>query len=213
MFRKNIRVLLVALASTLACGTAGAIEGTAAEPSGGHAQEFGPTLPPIGYVKFCAVSPEECKGKLSDSGSRFALTPQRWQELYQVNTLVNAKVRPVSDQELYGQPELWALPNDAGDCEDYLLLKKKYLENIGFPPSALRITVVLDERQEGHAVLTVAALEGDFVLDNRRNDILRWNATGYTFLKRQSHDNPKRWVALIEKPPSATAVLSAIPKR
>jgi predicted transglutaminase-like cysteine proteinase len=173
-----------------------------------HAQEFGPTLPPIGYVRFCAASPSECK---SQGGGPIALTAQHWQELYQINTLVNAKVRPVSDQDLYGQPEVWALPRDAGDCEDYLLLKKKYLENLGFPASALRITVVLDERNEGHAVLTVAAREGDFVLDNRRNDILRWNLTGYTFVKRQSQDNPKKWVALVAQPASTT-VLSATRK-
>jgi predicted transglutaminase-like cysteine proteinase len=171
------------------------------------AEEFGPTLPPIGYVRFCAKSPAECKitGRTED----FQLTPARWQTLYQVNTMVNTKVKPVSDQELYGQAEVWTLPKDAGDCEDYLLLKKKYLEGMGFPSSSLLITVVYDERDEGHAVLTVATNEGDFILDNRRNDILRWHVTGYRFLKRQSHGDPKRWVALVKKPPSSTAAISA----
>ena len=169
---------------------------------------FGPTLPPVGYVQFCAASPAECRQK-SFAVKTLELTPERWRDVYQVNTLVNAKIRPVSDMELYGRAEVWTLPRDAGDCEDYLLLKKKYLEAMGFPASALLITVVLDERQEGHAVLTLASRDGDYVLDNRRNDILRWNITGYTFLKRQSNSNPKKWVALIGQSPVASAEISA----
>jgi predicted transglutaminase-like cysteine proteinase len=205
---RGVRISLIGV--LLTAGLAGPASAVKSEEPGDslHAQEFGPTLPPIGYVRFCATSPAECKAQ---GGGLFELTAERWQELYQINTLVNTKVRPVSDQELYGQPEVWALPRDAGDCEDYLLLKKKYLENLGFPASALRITVVLDERNEGHAVLTVAAREGDFVLDNRRNDILRWNLTGYSFVKRQSQDNPKKWVALVAQPASTT-VLSATRK-
>jgi predicted transglutaminase-like cysteine proteinase len=62
----------------------------------------------------------------------------------------------------------------------------------------LLITVVLDEKNEGHAVLTVAMEQGDYILDNRRNDIMLWNETGYTFLKRQSQQDPRAWIALTE---------------
>ncbi len=169
--------------------------------------EFGPTLPPIGYVRFCAKSPWECRqaGKVT----ALELTSARWQSLYQINTMVNIKVKPVSDQDLYGEAEVWTLPAEAGDCEDYLLLKKKHLEALGFPSSSLLITVVYDERNEGHAVLTVATTEGDFILDNRRNDILRWHVTGYRFLKRQSHGDPKKWVALSNQPTSVSGEVSA----
>ncbi len=124
------------------------------------------------------------------------MSPERWNLLYQVNTYVNGKIAPVSDQDLYGQPEYWAYPSDAGDCEDYLLLKRRYLMGLGFPIDALLITVVLDEKQEGHAVLTVTTGNGDYVLDNRRNEILRWSDFEYTFLKRQSPRDPRTWVAL-----------------
>ena len=167
------------------------------------ATEYGQTLPPVGYVRFCAEQPKEC-GPYSMVERivppRLMMSPERWNMLYQVNTYVNARIRPVTDQELYGEPERWAYPVKAGDCEDYLLLKKRKLEEIGFPSRALRITVVLQEKGEGHAVLTVTTDEGDYVLDNRRNEILLWNDTNYTFLKRQSADDPKRWVALQEAP-------------
>jgi predicted transglutaminase-like cysteine proteinase len=121
---------------------------------------------------------------------------------------VNEKIVPVSDNDLYGKAEYWTVPADAGDCEDYLLLKKKYLEALGFPPEALLITVVLDEKSEGHAVLTVAADTGDFVLDNRRDEILRWSDTGYRFLKRQSPQNPTQWVALMRPTAKQNAISS-----
>jgi predicted transglutaminase-like cysteine proteinase len=167
------------------------------------AAEFGQTLPPVGYVRFCASHAQECKPYSVVERmvpARLAMTPQRWTLLYQVNTYVNSQIRPVTDQELYGEAEHWTIPTRAGDCEDYLLLKKRKLEELGFPARSLRITVVLQEKGEGHAVLTVTSDEGDYVLDNRRNDILLWNDTEYTFLKRQSADDPKRWVALHQAP-------------
>jgi predicted transglutaminase-like cysteine proteinase len=136
------------------------------------------------------------------------MSPERWNLIYQVNTYVNGKIAPVSDQDLYGEPERWAYPTDAGDCEDYLLLKKRYLEGLGFPAETLLITVVLDEKNEGHAVLTVTTDGGDFILDNRRNDVFRWSDTNYTFLKRQSHANPVQWVALVKQPTSNSGFVS-----
>jgi predicted transglutaminase-like cysteine proteinase len=173
---------------------------------------YGETLPPVGFVNFCAANKTECATysvgeKLSSQ--HISMTPDRWNMLYQVNTFVNGKIKPVSDQELYGVAERWVIPSNAGDCEDYVLLKKQALEKLGVASKSLQITVVLDERNEGHAVLTVSTEEGDYILDNRRNDILLWNDTNYTFLKRQSADNPKKWVALLKKPTAAQSVASA----
>lgn len=176
--------------------------------AGNQAKVYGEALPPIGFVRFCADNPRECVPK-GHSVRRMEMTVERWHQLQQVNSFVNGKIQPVSDQELYGEAEHWTYPLDAGDCEDYLLLKKRYLEGMGFPSSALLITVVLDEKNEGHAVLTVAAKDGDFILDNRRDEILRWSDTDYKFLKRQSGSDPRRWVALIKTVPSAGGAISA----
>ncbi len=164
-------------------------------PKKQFATEYGKALPPIGFVQFCARSPDDCQ-PTGARPKRLAMSPDRWNLLYQVNTYVNGKVAPVSDQDLYGQPEYWAYPSDAGDCEDYLLLKRRYLMGLGFPANALLITVVLDEKHEGHAVLTVTTGDGDYVLDNRRNEILRWSDFEYTYLKRQSPRDPRAWIAL-----------------
>jgi predicted transglutaminase-like cysteine proteinase len=200
-FQMNIRTAVgAALIGLLAnATTASALDAASKTPgsqSGKYFEnEFGKTLPPIGYVQFCATNPDECKitGGKSD---KLAMSPERWSLLYQVNAYVNGKIAPISDQDLYGEAERWTYPTDAGDCEDYVLLKKRYLQGLGFSADALLITVVLDENGDGHAVLSVTTDGGDFVLDNRRNDVMRWNETNYKFLKRQSQRDPLQWVAL-----------------
>ncbi len=167
-----------------------------------HVVEYEKTLPPVGFVGFCARNPQDC-GQGRQKPATLDLTPERWGLLYQVNTFVNGKIAPVSDQELFGEPEYWTYPTDAGDCEDYVLLKRRYLKSLGFAASALLITVVLDEAGGGHAVLLVETKDGDFVLDNRRNEIRLWSKINYTFLKRQSRRDPRMWVALTESKPES----------
>ena len=170
--------------------------------------EHGSTLPPIGFVNYCAANPQDCMPLQGSIPGGLNLTELRWQQLNEVNTYVNAKIKPVSDLELYAKPEHWVIPDSAGDCEDYVLLKKRYLEGLGFPAENMLITVVLNELNEGHAVLTVKTSAGDFILDNRRHDIRRWSETNYQFLKRQSQNDPKKWVALTPKQSRAVNIIS-----
>jgi predicted transglutaminase-like cysteine proteinase len=165
-----------------------------------QASIFGKSLPPIGYVQFCARGEEECKFK-GGKIERLAMSPENWNMINQVNSYVNGKIKPINDIDLYHQAEMWVYPTSAGDCEDYVLLKKRYLQGMGFSPDELLITVLLDEKGEGHAVLTVVSDGGDFILDNRRDEILRWDQTEYKFLKRQSQKDPKQWVSLQKNSP------------
>lgn len=131
------------------------------------------------------------------------LSPERWAELDRINRQVNASVVPVTDFELYGQEEMWTYPNRYGDCEDYALLKRLMLIQHGWAPESLLMTVVWDENGDGHAVLTVTTSAGDLVLDNKRDEILRWQSTGYVFEKRQSTQGRGRWVWLRGDRPGA----------
>jgi len=98
--------------------------------------------------------------------------------------------------------ERWSYPDDGyGDCEDYVLLKRRMLIQSGWPQGGLLVTVVRDT-DEGHAVLTVTTDNGDYILDNKRDEILLWSETGYRFIKRQSQYNPNVWVSLGEQPPA-----------
>jgi predicted transglutaminase-like cysteine proteinase len=76
------------------------------------------------------------------------------------------------------------------------LFKRKQLIEQGFPRQALLMTIVRDAAGEGHAILTVKTDHGEFVLDNLRDEILPWNASGYRFIKRQAQDDPNAWLDL-----------------
>jgi predicted transglutaminase-like cysteine proteinase len=170
---------------------------------------FGDTLPPIGYVTFCREYQAECH-----PGRRFAdriqLTAAKFQEIEEVNRTVNTTVAPITDQELYGKAELWTYPTaNKGDCEDYVLLKRRMLIERGYSESTLLLTVVRDENNEGHAILTVRTDKGDFILDNKRRDVMRWAETPYTFVKRQSEKNPLVWISLLPPETAPQTTISA----
>ncbi len=179
---------LMALATPTLAGSLG-------QKTSVFAREYSETLPPIGFVEFCQRSPENCQPDGSRQ-RRIAMPEDKWLLVRMVNAFVNGAIAPVTDETLYGTPEYWTIPTDAGDCEDVVLLKKKILMSKGIPEEALRITVVLDEHGEGHAVLTLTTQAGDYILDNRRNEIRVWADTGYTMLKRQSAQDPRKWVSL-----------------
>ncbi|MCX8997734.1 transglutaminase-like cysteine peptidase [Rhizobiaceae bacterium BDR2-2] len=155
----------------------------------------GLTNPPIGHYEFCKANPSECKPNGADAGP-MTLTEQRWRSILDVNYTVNAEITPMTDMEIYGVEEYWTYPTTAGDCEDFVLEKRKRLIERGFSPSNLLITVVLQPNGDGHAVLTVRTDRGDFVLDNMRNKVMLWSETEYTYLKRQASNNPARWMKI-----------------
>lgn len=156
---------------------------------------YGPVQPPYGYVRFCDAKPEECRARGGED-RRFRPTPARLSELDEVNRKINRAIEPATDEEIYGMSEYWTLPGRRGDCEDYALLKRKVLLSRGWPASSLLLTVVRDEKGEGHAVLTARTAHGDFLLDNKVDEVKIWNQAGYTYVMRQSYLNPRVWVSL-----------------
>jgi Predicted periplasmic protein len=186
---KGIR--LAAITAVMAVISAG----SAFSMPAGAMRVIGQANPPIGHYEFCKTYTSECTASYKDRGP-MTLTEEKWRTLLDVNYTVNSSITPMTDQEIYGVEERWAYPRTVGDCEDFVLLKRKMLMTKGFSPSDLLITVVLQPNGEGHAVLTVRTDRGDFVLDNMRNKVMVWTDTEYTFLKRQASDNPARWVKL-----------------
>lgn len=170
---------------------------------------FGPTDPPYAFWRFCDEFAEECV-KRRTVDARLEATGAQLTMLAEVNLNVNQSIEPVTDLEHYAISDYWTLPqNGKGDCEDYAVLKRKLLIQAGWPPSALLITVVRDEKMEGHAVLTARIGKGDFILDNKTDDIKLWSRTPYRFVMRQSYLDPKAWVALDpaqSAPPAQIAV-------
>lgn len=173
---------------------AGAWAGVAAAadhfmPTGGRATQ------PIGHWEFCQNNPDEC---LADRSAAIPvkLTPALWKLVLEVNAFANASIEPQTDFEMWGREEVWSYPLGAGDCEDYVLEKRRELINVGVPASALLVTVVRQPNGDGHAVLTLRTDRGDFILDNLEARVLRWSETDYTFLKRQSERSAGVWVTI-----------------
>lgn len=197
MFRFSTAVLAVALSLCSTGAVAGLRQNVGQNLNSPYLREYGGTLPPIGHVAFCKRLPAECAAREEAMLERLVdLDEDHKRDLRKVNSLVNDMILPVTDQDLYGRVEHWTYPAGEGDCEDYVLLKRRLLVERGWPESALLITVVRDENDEGHAVLTVRTAQGDFILDNKRPEILAWNATDYKFVKRQSRRDPSSWVSL-----------------
>jgi predicted transglutaminase-like cysteine proteinase len=176
-------------------------------PAASGAVALGETKTPIGWVDFCIRYSRDCEASANSGGRELQLTPQAWKLIVTINARVNASIEPVTDNEHWGVAERWDYAEDGkGDCEDYVLLKRRMLVQAGVPRQALLITIVRDRKDEGHAVLTVKTDRGDFVLDNQEERVLAWQATGYRFVKRQSQQNHNRWVDLQNVPaPVSTA--------
>lgn len=194
-------LLLLAMAAGLVGWGTAASASPAFMPIGGRATQ------PIGHYEFCRKSPAECRQKTA-SATPVALTRELWAEMIDINNSVNATVTPKTDMEMWGKEEVWSYPVDGyGDCEDYVLEKRRDLMKLGVPAGNLLITVVRQANGDGHAVLTVRTSGGDFILDNLEDRVLRWYDTDYTFLKRQSDRDSGVWVE-IDDGAAAAAVAS-----
>jgi predicted transglutaminase-like cysteine proteinase len=150
------------------------------------------TSQPIGHYEFCKANPAECSIRVVLT-EPVVLDENAWNVINRINSYVNDIIKPMNDYDIYGRDEMWAYPRSVGDCEDYVLLKRKFLIEKGVSPSNALITVVRKPDGEGHAVLTIRTDRGDYVLDNLTDRVRNWNRTGYTYLKRQAETEPGRW--------------------
>ena len=165
------------------------------------------TSVPYGWVDFC----QRYKGECDNAGvmpRNIELGAKSLREIERINRWVNKNIESVSDMDHWGVIDQWDYPTDGkGDCEDYVLLKRKLLAEQGFPMQALLVTVVKDKNNDGHAVLTLRTDHGDYVLDNMTDEVKGWKQTGYRFVKRQSQTDMNTWVSIGE-PTSAPAYVS-----
>ncbi|MGD0634565.1 MAG: transglutaminase-like cysteine peptidase [Beijerinckiaceae bacterium] len=155
------------------------------------------TTMPYGWADFCGRHADECRVEALQPVD-IVLTPKVMRTLRHINAAVNAAIEPVSNLDHWGTMlDHWDYPTDGkGDCKIYALQKRKMLIEMGFPRQALLMTIVRDQEDNGHTILTVKTDKGDFVLDNMVEDIRAWDMTGYQFVKRQSQSDPNVWVSI-----------------
>ncbi len=199
-----IAVTALAIAALVGTGVDSAPAGPVASIRTLSASQ-GQVRPTAAWSRFCAQHPAECAVDPSEP-DLIALTPNVLAAITATNKHVNAVITPVTDQEQWGVADRWDYPADGkGDCEDIQLLKRKLLVEQDLPRRAMRMTVVIDRKGEGHAVLMIRTSKGDLILDNARDAVLPWKRTGYRFVKREGSDG-RAWVWLDgQASPVATA--------
>lgn len=140
---------------------------------------------PLGYQLMCLKTPAECQG---GGASSVKATTGMMATLKRVNARVNSAIAPRND----GAADVWNASATSGDCEDYVLAKRRALIKAGLPASALRIAHVKTRRGEGHAILVVKTSNGDFVLDNLNTSVRPLSQSGYRIVS-MSGANPREW--------------------
>jgi predicted transglutaminase-like cysteine proteinase len=81
-----------------------------------------------------------------------------------------------SDLQAYGKADYWASPltflENAGDCEDYAIVKFVALMLLGFDENKMKLVAVFDEARElPHAVLSISFQGETYILDSLRDDV------------------------------------------
>ena len=179
---------------------------TAAPAKAPYAAVGAATSVPFGWIDFCRRYAGDCSAK-DLVALDVNLTPKALKAIERVNAWVNNSIVATTDKEHWNVLDQWDYPSDGrGDCEDFALLKRKLLIEEGFPRQALLMTVVKDQNNDGHAVLTIKTNKGEFVLDNLHDRVVAWYETGYRFVKRQSQTDQNVWVNIGEPTPAPAYV-------
>ena len=201
------KVVAALFVAGLACGCATQVVAPIPTPGAMPDSQVTAVTPP-GFVSFCMRFAGQCDAAPGATSS-VVLNDQTWRKLIEGNTKTYHIVLTEDDEAHYGRPEFWTIPTDGyGDCDDYAVTKRKDLLAAGFPAPALRLAIVTTANDMRHAVLTVSTDKGDLVLDNIENNILAWNATGFTWIERQDASNPMNWVSFAGSPAGDTPTAS-----
>lgn len=146
---------------------------------------------PEPYSDFCSRN----EGSCNLSGlEELEWTVELGDLLRETNTAVNGSVAFVPDPENSGLEDSWDYPEDGrGDCEDFVVEKRRQLVKAGLPSASLTCGVAFHQVQLfPHAVLFVETTAGTFVLDNLHDEVLCWDALPYFYTRRERPDG--QWI-------------------
>lgn len=166
---------------------------------------FAETEPPPGWKDFCKRMEEKCAAMdatPSERMERRAGDESDMTNLREVNSRINTIPAVADKAQSHGREEQWDIGIFEADCEDYVLAKREALmqqKDKRWYAKDLLIAVVRIPGGEIHAVLIVRTKQGDFILDNRSDDVVLWSEQekrGYQFIMRQGYMNPDVWYSL-----------------
>jgi len=148
-----------------------------------HISFQSPMLAPMAFHIFCLRYADQCKlQRKIFRGGPVRSTAARWEELKEVNDLVNAAIAPErNDEGLAG--EKWLIAPESGDCNDYAVTKRSELLDRGWPARVLLLGEVVTGSDEHHLVLVVRTHSGDLVLDNLSSSVRAWSRVPYRWVR------------------------------
>ena len=135
------------------------------------------------------------------------LGSDRAQLVVEINARINRAITERSDQETYGARDYWALPMAGsgprhGDCEDFVLEKRRALYAVGVPAQDMSIALVRTAWGRNHAVLLVSTGSGELMLDNLAPRVQPWRRASYTLIARQQRGHPEIWLGNVTGGPA-----------
>lgn len=121
-------------------------------------------------------------------------SPELLSLLQETNASVNGSLLFSPDPENSGLEEYWDYPKrGVGDCEDFVLEKRRVLVEAGLPSASLTCGIAFHEVQLfPHAILFVETTAGTFVLDNLHDEVMCWDALPYFYTRRERPDG--QWI-------------------
>jgi predicted transglutaminase-like cysteine proteinase len=157
-----------------------------------------PILPPMAFVQFCLRYSDQCRPqRIVFRGGPVRLNAERWQDLLEVNKIVNASIEPERNLEGLGA-EKWLIGPARGDCNDYAVTKRFKLIERGWPVRSLLLSEVVTPEGEHHLILVARTSAGDLVLDNLSGTVKPWSIVPYHWVRIQATSNPNYWASIAE---------------
>jgi predicted transglutaminase-like cysteine proteinase len=156
---------------------------------------LGRTVPqPLGAQLFCLENAIECSEQRSAT-QEIKMTPELWSDLVSVQRDVNQKFKPTREARF-----AWDYSVDGtGNCVQFALEKRRALIRRGWPAGALQLATAVTPGDVGHLVLVIDTTEGDWVLDNLRADVVRWEGLHYRWIARQQGPSMGEWVSVAQR--------------
>lgn len=154
-------------------------------------------LAPFGLVQYCLHKPTRCKP--STGPQHVALNEQHRTQLEQVQGTFNRRL--VRGPAEPNAP--WSDEATVDRCTEFALAKRSRLLDLGFPSSALSLAVAIVPSRGHHLVLVVVTDQGDFVLDNLRVAMIRWDKLPYRWVMRSTQENVQFWRLILPQQSSS----------
>ena len=193
------------IAALIGAGPQGAMAGMVGLPRAAltpmlqHIAFHSPTLAPMAFTMFCLRYADQCRPQhVLFRGGPIRLTPERMDDLKEVNDLVNASIVP-EHNEMGLAGEKWEIAPSRGDCNDYAVTKRSELLDRGWPARVLLLSEVVTSWGEHHLVLVVRTNAGDLVLDNMTRSVRQWSKAPYQWVRMQTPQNPNYWATIAER--------------